>query len=148
MYASVHQTIKTGSSQQRWCSEAGKVTAGLAESNGSQLLGLYLTPPAGCLPQKSQISTDPYRPQYYWCTLLSRAHTSIPPPSAQCHYQWAASACRWGRLISHWLFYQYRWDVHGGHKAQQSQYGSIYHRLLSRICSGSLPKFNQHLYDP
>ena len=34
----------------RWCSAARKVTAGLAESNGSLLPGLWLQSPAGWLP--------------------------------------------------------------------------------------------------
>ena len=44
----------------QWRSEAGKVTAGLAESNGSLLPGLWLTSPAGCLPSKSEISISQY----------------------------------------------------------------------------------------
>jgi len=30
-----HQAVKLGTGQGRWCSAAGKVIAGLAESNGS-----------------------------------------------------------------------------------------------------------------
>jgi len=35
----------------RWCSAAGEVTAGLAESNGSLQPGLWLRSPAGWLPR-------------------------------------------------------------------------------------------------
>jgi len=48
--------------------EAGKVAAGVAESNDSLLLGLWLT--RGCLPRKPEIITNPYgvvRFQGFFC---------------------------------------------------------------------------------
>ena len=48
------------SSQGQWCVEARKLTANLAESNDSSLLlGLWLTSPAGWVPEKPKISTGP-----------------------------------------------------------------------------------------
>jgi len=40
----------------RWCSAAGEVTAGLAESNGSLPPGLWLRSPADWLPRTRIIS--------------------------------------------------------------------------------------------
>jgi len=41
----------------RWCSVAGEVTAGVAESNGSLPPGLWLRSPAGWLPRTGISST-------------------------------------------------------------------------------------------
>jgi len=73
-HASVHQTVWTGTGQGWWCSEAGKVTAGLAASNDSILLvGVWLTSPVGCLSRKPDISTDPYGPWDFGCTFTLMA---------------------------------------------------------------------------
>jgi len=49
----------------RWCSAAGKVTAGLAESNGSLPPGLWLRSPAGWLP-RTGISSGSLRSFRVW----------------------------------------------------------------------------------
>jgi len=49
---------------------------GLAESNGSLLLDLSLTSPAGCLFWKMDISTDPCGPYSFTFTLPLRKSTS------------------------------------------------------------------------
>ena len=49
---------KMSTSQRRWCFAAGKVTTGLAESNGSLSPGVWLKSPAGWLPvHRNQLRT-------------------------------------------------------------------------------------------
>jgi len=72
---SVYQAVWIDTSQQRWCSEAGKVTVGLAESNGSLLLDLWLTSPVGCLTRKLEI-WPVYGPEDYLYLYLE-AHTKF-----------------------------------------------------------------------
>jgi len=49
-------TVKWVTAKVRWCSAAGKVTAGLAESNGSLPPGGWLKSPAGLLRTLSDVS--------------------------------------------------------------------------------------------
>jgi len=84
--ASVHQAVYIGTGQGRWCFEAWKVPTGLAVSNGSLLLGLWLM-----LPRKPEILLSPtmlrsmgvlwYRHALH--TLLS-GHFPGEPGSAGC----------------------------------------------------------------
>jgi len=48
--STLHGMVKWVPTKGRWCSSAGKVTAGLAESNGSLPPGGWLKSPAGWLP--------------------------------------------------------------------------------------------------
>jgi len=50
-YASVTKQCSLIPANGWWCSEAGEVTSGLAESNGSLPPGLWLPSPAGWLPR-------------------------------------------------------------------------------------------------
>ena len=51
IYASVTKQHTLEPANRWWCLAAGELTAGLAESNGSLLLGLWLRSPAGWLPR-------------------------------------------------------------------------------------------------
>ena len=75
--ASVTEQYNLVPANGRWCSAAGEVTAGLAESNGSLPPGLWLRSPAGWLP-RTGISSGTLRSFPVWnCLCLYQAKTYV-----------------------------------------------------------------------
>ena len=90
----LHGTLKWVPAKGRWCSAVGKVTAGLAESYGSLLLGGWLKSPACWLPvhrdqlraQRSVTSMGSLYFLYIVCRLTAKTFDNSSVDNSACMY--------------------------------------------------------------